>query len=109
MREVSRTAPAQALAYSDPRGSISLRRVLAAYLRRVRGADAGPGRIVICAGFAQGINLVLRALPHHGVRQVALEDPGEYEPDSGRRRWGLEGIPVSVDERGIDVRALAAD
>ena len=55
MREVSRTAPASALGYGDPRGAQRLRDVLAAYLRRVRGAVADPERIVICAGFAQGL------------------------------------------------------
>jgi GntR family transcriptional regulator/MocR family aminotransferase len=31
---------------------------------------------VICSGFAQGLNLVLRALADSGVRKVAFEDPG---------------------------------
>ena len=34
---------------------------------------------MICAGFAQGINLVLSSLARDGVRQVAIEDPGDDE------------------------------
>jgi GntR family transcriptional regulator/MocR family aminotransferase len=84
-----------------------LQEVLAAYLRRVRGAVADPDRIIVCTGFAQGLNLMLRALARQGVRRVALEDPGHVK----RREvecWGLDGVPDAVDEHGIDVEALAA-
>src|ERR1700759_1583898 len=107
MREVSRTAPAQALSYGDPRGDRTLREVLAGYLRRVRGAVTDPERIIVCAGFAQGANLVLRTLARHGARTVALEDPGDVDPSLSERWWGLGGVPVMGDERGVNVDALA--
>jgi GntR family transcriptional regulator/MocR family aminotransferase len=62
LREACREATPAQLGYGDPRGDVDLREVLAAYLRRVRGTVADAGRIVICTGFGQGINLVLRAL-----------------------------------------------
>jgi GntR family transcriptional regulator/MocR family aminotransferase len=108
LREVTRTAPASAFGYGDPRGSEELREVLAAYLRRVRGAVADPERIVICAGYTQGLNLVLRAVARQGVRRVAFEDPGHTSDRAAAERWGLETVPVAVDEHGIDVAALAA-
>jgi GntR family transcriptional regulator/MocR family aminotransferase len=108
MRDVSRTAPAGALGYGDPRGSLRLREVLASYLRRVRGAVADPERIVVCGGFAQGINLVMRALADDGVGKVAFEDPGDTEPGESEARWRLTGVAVGIDEHGIDVEALAA-
>ncbi len=74
--EASRTAPKDDLTYGDPRGSDVLRQVLASYLRRVRGAVADPGRMVICAGFAQGLALILRALAAEQIRRVAVEEPG---------------------------------
>ena len=43
------------LDYGDPRGSAALRRVLAGYLRRVRAAAADQERMIVCAGFAQGL------------------------------------------------------
>ena len=50
------------LGYGDPRGTAVLRDVLAGYLRRVRAAAADPARMIVSTGFAQGLNLVLRAL-----------------------------------------------
>jgi GntR family transcriptional regulator/MocR family aminotransferase len=108
LREVSRTAPADALGYGDPRGVSDLREVLAAYLRRVRGAVADPERIVICTGFAQGITLVLRALAAEGVRAVAVEDPGDVDQQAVARRASLDAVAVPVDEQGVVVAALAA-
>ncbi len=108
MRESCRNATPVELGYGDPRGTDALRQVLAGYLRRVRGAVLEPQRIVICAGFAQGINLVLRSLAQAGVRRVAIEDPGDDEYLELAARLQLEAVPVPVDERGIDVDALAA-
>jgi GntR family transcriptional regulator/MocR family aminotransferase len=103
----SREAPPAALGYGDPRGSGLLREVLAGYLRRVRGAVADPERMVISTGYAQGLNLVLAALAGVGLREVALEDPGDREQEATARRVGMAAVPVPVDERGIDVEALA--
>jgi GntR family transcriptional regulator/MocR family aminotransferase len=106
--EASRSMANPAFDYGDPRGSTALRQILAAYLRRVRGAVADPEHLVICTGFAQGLNLVLRTLTSGGVRQVAFEDPGYRDQRASAEHAGVEGIPIPVDERGIDVAALAA-
>ena len=108
VRESCRNATPVELGYGDPRGTGALREVLAGYLRRVRGAVAEPVQIVICAGFAQGINLVLRSLANAGLRQVAIEDPGDQDYHVISARLGIEAVPVPIDERGIDVDALAA-
>ena len=107
MRDSCRTATAGELGYGDPRGTDALRHVLAGYLRRVRGTVADADQIVICAGFGQGINLVLRSLAGDGARRVAIEDPGDDDYLEICRRLGLEAVPVAIDERGIDVEALA--
>jgi GntR family transcriptional regulator/MocR family aminotransferase len=108
LRESCRTATPRELGYGDPRGTEALRQVLAGYLRRVRGAMADAEDIVICAGFAQGINLVLASLAPAGVRRIAIEDPGDDDYHVICARLGLEAVPVAIDERGIDVAALAA-
>jgi GntR family transcriptional regulator / MocR family aminotransferase len=108
LREAAREAPTDAFGYGDPRGSAALREVLAAYLRRVRGAVADPERLVICSGFAQGLNLILRALARTGVRRVAVEDPGDLDQPAIAARAGLQAVPVRVDQEGVDVAALAA-
>jgi GntR family transcriptional regulator / MocR family aminotransferase len=102
------------LGYGDPHGSAVLREVLAGYLRRVRAAAADPGQMIIAAGFAQGVNLVLRALRRErGVSCVAFEDPGygSAETDETVRAavaLGLRAAYVPVDAEGLVVSALAA-
>ena len=101
------------LGYGDPHGSLVLREVLAGYLRRVRAAAAVPDRMIINTGFAQGINLVLRALTRQGVTGVAFEDPGygsEQHDETVRAvlAMGLRVAYVPVDEQGLVVGELAA-
>jgi GntR family transcriptional regulator/MocR family aminotransferase len=108
LRESCRRASVAELGYGDPRGAIVLREVLAAYIRRVRGALAEPERIVVCTGFQQGLGLVLQALARAGVRCVAREDPGDDEYGAIAERAGVEAVAVPVDERGIDVDALVS-
>jgi GntR family transcriptional regulator / MocR family aminotransferase len=102
------------LGYGDPRGSAVLREVLAGYLRRVRAAAASPSRMIISTGFAQGINLVLRALARQGgITCVAFEDPGygSAQADETVRAvlaMGIQVAYVPVDEQGLVVGELAA-
>jgi GntR family transcriptional regulator / MocR family aminotransferase len=106
LREASRDAPNAAFDYGDPRGSAVLREVLAAYLRRVRAADADPENLVICTGFAQGLGITLRQLARGGIDRVAFEDPG-YDDAAALAAWaGVTDVPVRVDEEGVDVDAL---
>jgi GntR family transcriptional regulator/MocR family aminotransferase len=107
-RDACRRATPGELGYGDPRGAEALREVLAGYLRRVRGTVAHAEQVVICSGFGQGINLVLRSLADIGVRRVAIEDPGDNDYHVICNRLGMEAVPVAIDERGIDVEALAA-
>lgn len=107
LRESCRGATPVDLGYGDPRGAAALRVVLAGYLRRVRGAVVDTERMVICSGFAQGINLVLSALAQTGTRRVAIEDPGDPDHLGICRRLGMEPVPVRVDEDGIAVDELA--
>jgi GntR family transcriptional regulator / MocR family aminotransferase len=102
------------LGYGDPRGSSVLREVLAGYLRRVRAADASPARMIISTGFAQGVNLVLRALARQcGVTCVAFEDPGygsaqDDETVRAALAMGIHVTYVPVDGQGLVVGELAA-
>ncbi|NUR69474.1 MAG: PLP-dependent aminotransferase family protein [Hamadaea sp.] len=108
LRRACREAPSDLLGSLDPYGDPTLREVLAAYLRRVRGAAADPGHTVVCAGYAQGLHLVLRALMDGGVRTVAFEDPGDPDQRAIAEMLGLGVVGVPVDEGGVDVEALAA-
>ena len=107
--DVCRDAPTAAFGYGDPRGSQRLREVLASYLSRVRGAAADAECVVVCTGFAQGLNLALAGLAALGVDRVAFEDPGYDE--TGRIAAGLASVqlvPVPVDEEGVRIDAIAA-
>ncbi|GIH06483.1 GntR family transcriptional regulator [Rhizocola hellebori] len=109
-RESCRSAPTAAFDYGDARGSLVLREVLAGYLRRVRAAAAEPDHMVVCAGFAQGLGLTLRALAQAGIGRVAFEDPGYGDGSTlaAAAASGIQAVPVRVDEDGVDVTALAA-
>jgi GntR family transcriptional regulator/MocR family aminotransferase len=102
------------LGYGDPHGSPVLREVLAGYLRRVRAAAASPAQMIISTGFAQGVNLVLRALARQGdVTRVAFEDPGygsarADETVRAALAMGIQVTYVPVDEQGLVVGELAA-
>jgi GntR family transcriptional regulator / MocR family aminotransferase len=112
-REACRTVATADLDYGDPRGSAVLRQVVAGYLRRVRAAAADPGHIVVCTGYAQGLNLALRALAARGIGCAGLEDPGHGDPASSdttraAHAAGMTVVHVPVDDDGLDVAALAA-
>jgi GntR family transcriptional regulator/MocR family aminotransferase len=108
MRRVLTSAPSSRLMHLDPRGLPELREALTAYLNRVRGTCADPERIVVAAGFAQGMGLVTDVLRREGRTRLALEDPSDDTPVGIARRAGMTILPTPVDEAGIDVAALAA-
>jgi GntR family transcriptional regulator/MocR family aminotransferase len=108
LRTALRDSPLDSLGYGDPRGAPALREALAGYLGRVRGADADPEHMLVCAGFMQGLSLLCRALRNRGVEQVALEDPGWHLHRLIVEQASLEVIPIPVDHAGLCVDALAA-
>jgi GntR family transcriptional regulator/MocR family aminotransferase len=107
LRRVLETSPADRLDYLDGRGAPELREVLSAYLDRVRGTCTSSSDIVICGGFAQGIQLMARALRESGARRVGVEDPWNVRYRHALADSGLEVVPVSVDDGGLRVDLLA--
>jgi GntR family transcriptional regulator/MocR family aminotransferase len=105
-RGLAAAADAQ-LDYPDPAGLPGLRRELADYLARVRAARVGPDDIVVTAGAAQAVALLVAALRERGDDRIALEDPASEAMRSHLRALGLRVTPVPVDESGLMVDALA--
>ena len=107
-RRALATAPARDLGYCDPRGLEVLRVAIADYVARARGVVTTPDRIVVCAGFAQGLELLCETLRASGARSLAVEAYGH----SGHRRIaagaGLRLTTLPVDDHGADVAALAS-
>jgi GntR family transcriptional regulator/MocR family aminotransferase len=104
--EATRTLPTAELGDEDPAGSRHLREVVTAYHRRVRSGCADAGDAVVVGGFRQGLAFALATLARHGIRCIALEDPGPREHDVIARRAGLSAVPVPVDDDGLDVGRL---
>lgn len=98
----------EALGYPDPRGILQVRRELASYLGRVRGAAVDAERILICTGFAQALSLICRWLAAQGIERIGVEEPGWHPQRPVAERAGLEVVPVPVDAGGIEVDALRA-
>ncbi|MFZ3472419.1 PLP-dependent aminotransferase family protein [Streptomyces sp. 4.24] len=101
-------APNEAFGYADPRGRPELREALAGYLARARGVHADPERIVLCAGFAQGLVLLARLLRARRVREVAVEGYGLDVHRDLLTGEGLRTRVLEVDAAGACTRALPA-
>jgi GntR family transcriptional regulator / MocR family aminotransferase len=99
-RKALSAAPSQALSYSDPRGRPELRTALAAYLARARGVRAEPDRIVVCAGFTQGLALLCQVLRNCGVTRIAIEEYGRPNPVDALAGAGLAPVMLGVDDGG---------
>ena len=98
--------PDSAFLGPHPGGLTQLRIALSDYVARARAAAASPERVVVTAGLAQGLALVLTVLRERGAERVAVEDPSWPHHARAVRLAGLEPVPVPVDERGLDVDHL---
>jgi GntR family transcriptional regulator/MocR family aminotransferase len=106
LRRVLNEAPSDRLSYLDHRGAAELREALATYLNRVRGTAADAERIVVTNGFAQGMGLVTQVVAAAGGRRIAVEEPGQRDVIRAARQFGLEPVPIPVDDDGLIVHAL---
>ncbi|MGH7856099.1 MAG: PLP-dependent aminotransferase family protein, partial [Candidatus Binatia bacterium] len=98
----ARRASLRDLDYGPPEGRQELREAIAERLRRFRGIDAAPERIVIVNGSQQALDLVARVLLDPGDR-VLIEEPHYLGA-----RWvflaaGAELVPAPVDGEGLRV------
>ncbi|MFF5233158.1 PLP-dependent aminotransferase family protein [Dactylosporangium sp. NPDC000521] len=108
VRKVLTTAPTDRFGYTSGQGTPELRAALAEYLNRVRGTDARPDTVVICAGYAQAANLLIQVLRAAGATRLAVEDPSSEDDARAlalARDMTVTGVPVGPD--GVDVAALA--
>ncbi|MGK4582363.1 PLP-dependent aminotransferase family protein [Kitasatospora sp. HPMI-4] len=99
-RRALTAAPNEAFGYTDRRGRIELRRALAEYLARARGVRTDPERILICAGYTQGLGLLCGALRGRGVRAVAVEEYGLPPQLQVITASGLETVALPLDQDG---------
>jgi GntR family transcriptional regulator/MocR family aminotransferase len=109
LRAVASTLPYAELGYPDPTGHPRLRRVLAEYLGRVRGAVADPAHLTVCRGVADGTGRLCLALRAAGVEALAVEEPGWHRLRDAAASAGLRVVAVPVDSEGVRVADLEAD
>ena len=100
--------PDSRLGYGEFAGTTELRVALAEHLGRVRAAAAEPDRVVVTAGYQQGLRLFCQLLRARGGRRIAVEDPGYPVAGWTIESERLEVVPLPIDDDGIDVGALAA-
>ncbi|MFE2107732.1 PLP-dependent aminotransferase family protein [Kitasatospora sp. NPDC059463] len=106
-RRALAVAPHEALDYGSPLGRIELRRALADYLARVRGVRTDPERLLVCAGFGQGLGLLAAALRERGAGRVAVEAYGLPPQRETLRASGLALAPLPLDCSGARTELLA--
>jgi GntR family transcriptional regulator/MocR family aminotransferase len=96
------------LTYPSTLGAEPLRAALSAYVGRVRGVATAPERMLVCAGFTQGLTLLCRALRRAGALRVGVEDPCFGLHRRAIAMTGLEPVPIAVDAGGLDPARLEA-
>jgi GntR family transcriptional regulator/MocR family aminotransferase len=95
------------LSYGDTQGHPRLRAALAAMLGEARGLGVRPEGILVTRGAQMALALAGRALLPAGAA-VAVEARGYRPAWEALRAGGARLVPVPVDDRGLDVDALAA-
>ncbi|MCX4686488.1 PLP-dependent aminotransferase family protein [Kitasatospora purpeofusca] len=99
-RRALAVAPHDAFDYGSPLGRIELRRALSDYLARVRGVRTDPDRLLVCAGFGQGLGLLAAALRGRGTGRIAVEGYGLPPQREVLRAAGLGLAPLPLDCHG---------
>ncbi|MFC5663080.1 PLP-dependent aminotransferase family protein [Kitasatospora misakiensis] len=99
-RRALAVAPHEAFDYGSPLGRIELRRALSDYLARVRGVRTDPDRLLVCAGFGQGLGLLAAALRERGAGRIAVEAYGLPPQHDVLRAAGQALAPLPLDTAG---------
>ncbi len=108
VRDVLKDLPDAELGYCEPWGPWALRRELASYLARVRGAMTATDGVVVVSGVTQGLTLLCRLRLRQGADRLAVEDPSNAVQRQLLGRLGVELVDVPVDDSGLRVDVLAA-
>ena len=98
----ARRAAIRDLDYGPPEGRSELREAIAERLRRLRGVDVSPDRIVIVNGSQQALDLISRVLLEPGDR-VLIEEPHYTGARSAFNAAGAELVAAPVDQAGIQI------
>jgi GntR family transcriptional regulator/MocR family aminotransferase len=103
----ARRASVRDLDYGPPHGREELRMAIADRLRRHRGIDASPERIVITNGTQQALNLICCALLDPGDR-VIIEEPHYLGARAVFVAAGAKLMAAPVNQDGMSVPGASA-
>jgi GntR family transcriptional regulator/MocR family aminotransferase len=98
----ARRASLPDLEYGPPAGRRELRESISTRLRRLRGLDADPDRIVIVNGMQQALDLISRVLLNPGDR-VLMEEPHYTGARCAFMAAGAELVFSPVDDHGMRI------
>lgn len=104
MREVLSEQKEELLSSGDSRGSLGLRQEIAGVLRRLRGIQADPERIVVGAGTEDLVRQVLSLVGRSGL--YAVEDPGYPTIRRALVSGGARIAPLPLRDGAIDIGEL---
>jgi GntR family transcriptional regulator/MocR family aminotransferase len=91
--------------YGSPEGEVVLRSAIADYLGRSRGMVCTLGDVLITAGSARSLDLIIRSALLPGDL-VAIEEPGYPQARWQLLASGMRSLPVPLDEDGLQINAL---
>lgn len=103
----ARSASMHDLDYGPPQGRWPLREAIANRLRRLRGVDVTPERIVVVNGTQQALDLICRMLLDPRDR-VLIEEPHYTGARCAFAAAGAELVTAPVDNDGIQIPKAAA-
>lgn len=89
----------------DPFGYRPLRQEIASLLKRRRGVECDPDRVVVFGAKQGRLDIILKILTRPGD-EVVFEEPGYTEARLTFQAYGAQIIPVPVDQFGIKIDAL---
>jgi GntR family transcriptional regulator/MocR family aminotransferase len=90
------------LEYGPPAGRRELRQAISSRLRRLRGLEADPDRIVIVNGTQEALDLIGRVLLNPGER-VLMEEPHYTGARCAFMAAGAELVFSAVDDHGMRI------
>jgi GntR family transcriptional regulator/MocR family aminotransferase len=91
--------------YSDPQGEYDLRDEIAKYLQSSRAVKCEADQVVVCNGFADGMNLIARMF-NSKKDPFTLEDPGYYIAYKVFDAYGYDIQKLPIDKNGIILKNL---
>lgn len=108
LSQCARQTRREELSHPAPQGFLALREAIAGYLHISRGIRCAAHQIFIAAGYRSVLSLIANALLKRGD-EVWLEEPCFPFPWHVLQDFGVNTVPIPVDEQGLCVEKGVRD